>query len=157
MATNSTSDHPRATRRVGSEDHSDHEPGYSAACTPVEASAASTTDAVTPDPQYTPADVSTPSNSRVRSASGRNRICVASSSLAAVGQATGTGSSAQAAPDLLLARHDYRVDVAGGFQAVQYVSELTDADGILVPTNPCRNSADLRLTNRLLLIVTDDP
>ena len=37
-------------------------------------------------------------------------------------------------PDLLLARHDYRVDVAGGFQAVQYVSELVNADGILVPT-----------------------
>jgi len=37
-------------------------------------------------------------------------------------------------PDLLLARHDYRVDVAGGFQAVQYVSELVDAHGILVPT-----------------------
>ena len=37
-------------------------------------------------------------------------------------------------PDLLLARHDYRVDVAGGFQAVQYISELVDADGILVPT-----------------------
>jgi len=37
-------------------------------------------------------------------------------------------------PELLLARHDYRVDVAGGFHAVQYVSELVDADGILVPT-----------------------
>ena len=37
-------------------------------------------------------------------------------------------------PDLLLARHDYRVDVAGGFPAVQYMSELVEADGILVPT-----------------------
>jgi hypothetical protein len=37
-------------------------------------------------------------------------------------------------PELLLARHDYRVDVAGGFQAVQYVSELADVGGILVPT-----------------------
>jgi hypothetical protein len=37
-------------------------------------------------------------------------------------------------PELFLARHDYRVDVAGGFQAVQYVSELADAGGILVPT-----------------------
>jgi hypothetical protein len=38
-------------------------------------------------------------------------------------------------PDLLLARHDYRVDVAGGFPAIQYVSELVEADGIRVPTN----------------------
>ena len=37
-------------------------------------------------------------------------------------------------PDLLLARHDYRVDVAGGFAAIQYVSELVEADGIRVPT-----------------------
>ncbi|MDT5182957.1 MAG: hypothetical protein QOI29_1115 [Mycobacterium sp.] len=37
-------------------------------------------------------------------------------------------------PDLLLARHDYRVDVAGGFPAIQYVSELVEADGIRVPT-----------------------
>jgi hypothetical protein len=37
-------------------------------------------------------------------------------------------------PDLLLARHDYRVDVAGGFPAIQYVSDLVEADGIRVPT-----------------------
>jgi hypothetical protein len=37
-------------------------------------------------------------------------------------------------PDLLLARHDYRVDVAGGFSAIQYVSELVEANGIRVPT-----------------------
>jgi len=37
-------------------------------------------------------------------------------------------------PDLLLARHDYRVDIAGGFSAIQYISALVDADGILVPT-----------------------
>jgi hypothetical protein len=37
-------------------------------------------------------------------------------------------------PDLLLARHDYRVDIAGGFSAIQYVSQLVQADGILVPT-----------------------
>ena len=45
---------PRSTGRVASEHHSDHDPGYSAASTPSAASAASTTDAVTPDPQYTP-------------------------------------------------------------------------------------------------------
>jgi hypothetical protein len=37
-------------------------------------------------------------------------------------------------PDLLLARHDYRVDIAGGFPAIQYVSELVETDGIRVPT-----------------------
>ena len=37
-------------------------------------------------------------------------------------------------PDLLLARHDYRVDVAGGFSAIQYVSDSVEADGIRVPT-----------------------
>ena len=42
---------PRSTGRVDSEDHSDHEPGYNAASTPAAASAATTTDAVTPDPQ----------------------------------------------------------------------------------------------------------
>ena len=43
--------HPRSTGRVDSEDHSDHEPGYNAASTPAAASAATTTEAVTPDPQ----------------------------------------------------------------------------------------------------------
>ena len=33
-------------------------------------------------------------------------------------------------PDLLLARHDYRVDVAGGFAAIQYISDFVEADGI---------------------------
>ena len=44
-------DQPRSTGCVGSEHHSDQEPGYSAASTPAAASAATTTDAVTPDPQ----------------------------------------------------------------------------------------------------------
>ena len=37
-------------------------------------------------------------------------------------------------PDLLLERHDYRVDIAGGFSAIQYISDLVEADGIQVPT-----------------------
>ncbi len=37
-------------------------------------------------------------------------------------------------PDLLLARHDYRVDVAEGFPAIQYISNFVDADGIQMPT-----------------------
>jgi hypothetical protein len=36
--------------------------------------------------------------------------------------------------DLLIRRHDYRVDVAGGFSAVQYVDDIVGADGIMVPT-----------------------
>ncbi|MFF3256686.1 hypothetical protein ACFYWP_38205 [Actinacidiphila glaucinigra] len=37
-------------------------------------------------------------------------------------------------PDHLLRRHDYHVDVAGGFAAVQYVHDRVEADGIIVPT-----------------------
>jgi hypothetical protein len=36
--------------------------------------------------------------------------------------------------DNLLCRHDYRVDVAGGFDAVQYVDRIVEADGIRLPT-----------------------
>lgn len=37
-------------------------------------------------------------------------------------------------PDHLLRRHDYRVDVADGFPAAQYVSGIVDADGFRLPT-----------------------
>jgi hypothetical protein len=37
-------------------------------------------------------------------------------------------------PDHLLRRHDYRVDVAGGFPAAQYVGDIVEADGIRLPT-----------------------
>ncbi|MFJ3762824.1 hypothetical protein [Streptomyces sp. NPDC090080] len=36
--------------------------------------------------------------------------------------------------DFLLRRHDYNVDIAGGFAAAQYVYDLTEADGFVVPT-----------------------
>jgi hypothetical protein len=36
--------------------------------------------------------------------------------------------------DQLLRRHDYRVDVAGGFPAVQYVDDIVEADGIRLPS-----------------------
>ncbi|MEU2433170.1 hypothetical protein ABZ611_27390 [Streptomyces sp. NPDC007861] len=36
-------------------------------------------------------------------------------------------------PDHLLRRHDYRVDIACGFAAAQYVHDYVDADGILLP------------------------
>ncbi|MFF4352544.1 hypothetical protein [Streptomyces sp. NPDC001530] len=37
-------------------------------------------------------------------------------------------------PDRLLRRHDYCVDVAGGFAAAQYVYDYAEADGIVLPT-----------------------
>jgi hypothetical protein len=37
-------------------------------------------------------------------------------------------------PDLLLVRHDYRVDIAGSFSAIQYISDFLEADGIQMPT-----------------------
>jgi hypothetical protein len=37
-------------------------------------------------------------------------------------------------PDHLLRRHDYRVDVAGGFAAAQYVDDIIEADGLRLPT-----------------------
>jgi hypothetical protein len=44
--------------------------------------------------------------------------------------------------DFLLRRHDYRVDVAGGFPAVYYVEDFVDADGIKVPTKRRAYRAD---------------
>ncbi len=36
--------------------------------------------------------------------------------------------------DFLLRRHDYRVDVAGGFAAIQHVYDIVEAGGIKLPT-----------------------
>jgi hypothetical protein len=36
--------------------------------------------------------------------------------------------------DLLLRRHDYNVDVAGGFPAAQYVHDIVEVDGLRFPT-----------------------
>jgi hypothetical protein len=36
--------------------------------------------------------------------------------------------------DFLLRRHDYRVDVAGGFAAIQCVYDTVEADGITLPS-----------------------
>lgn len=36
--------------------------------------------------------------------------------------------------DLMLRRHDYQVDIAGGFGAAQLVNEPTEANGILLPS-----------------------
>jgi hypothetical protein len=37
-------------------------------------------------------------------------------------------------PDMLLRRHDYHVDIAGGFPAAQYLSAYVEADGIRFPS-----------------------
>ena len=37
--------------------------------------------------------------------------------------------------DHLLRRHDYHVEVAGGFPAVQYVYDIVEAEGIKMPSN----------------------
>jgi hypothetical protein len=44
--------------------------------------------------------------------------------------------------DRLLRRHDYRVDVAGGFPAVQYMSGSIEADGITIPAKRRAYRAD---------------
>jgi hypothetical protein len=44
--------------------------------------------------------------------------------------------------DYLLRRHDYRVEVAGGFPAVQYVYGLVEADGIKLPSKRRAYRAD---------------
>ncbi|MEU1541960.1 hypothetical protein ABZ461_28395 [Actinacidiphila glaucinigra] len=45
-------------------------------------------------------------------------------------------------PDHLLRRHDYRVDVAGGIAAAQYVYDYVEADGITLPTKRRAYSLD---------------
>ena len=45
-------------------------------------------------------------------------------------------------PDHLLRRHDYRVDVAGGFAAAQYVDGIVEAQGIRLPTRRRAYRAD---------------
>jgi hypothetical protein len=44
--------------------------------------------------------------------------------------------------DFLLRRHDYRVDVAGGFAAIQYVHDMVEADGIKLPSKRRAYRAD---------------
>jgi hypothetical protein len=37
-------------------------------------------------------------------------------------------------PDMLIRRHDYKVEIAGGFPAAQYISNSVRVDGIMIPT-----------------------
>ncbi|MGZ4583649.1 MAG: hypothetical protein ACXVYI_04710 [Mycobacterium sp.] len=59
--------------------------------------------------------------------------------------------------DFLLRRHDYRVDVAGGFAAIQYVYDIIEADGIKLPSKrrAYRCDADGRLLPDELMVSID--
>jgi hypothetical protein len=46
--------------------------------------------------------------------------------------------------DHLLRRHDYRVDVAGGFPAVQNVCDIVEVEGIKLPSKRRAYRADAR-------------
>ena len=59
-------------------------------------------------------------------------------------------------PDHLLRRHDYRVDVAGGFPAAQYVSDIVEADGFALPTRRrayLADSAGRPIRDRLMVAI----
>lgn len=58
--------------------------------------------------------------------------------------------------DNLLRRHDYRVDIAGGFAAAQYVDDPVEFDGILVPTKRRayrRDAEDNALRGQLMVAI----
>ncbi len=59
--------------------------------------------------------------------------------------------------DFLLRRHDYRVDVAGGFAAIQYVYDMVEVDGIKLPSRrrAYRCDADGRLIPDQLMVSID--
>jgi len=50
--------------------------------------------------------------------------------------------------DFLLRRHDYRVDIAGGFAAIQYVYDMVEAQGIKLPSK--RRAYRCDATGRLI-------
>ena len=60
-------------------------------------------------------------------------------------------------PDFLLRRHDYHVDVAGGFAAAQYVHDIVDAEGLKYPTQrrAYLRGPDLQPVRDLLLVSID--
>jgi hypothetical protein len=37
-------------------------------------------------------------------------------------------------PDMVMRRHDYRVEIAGNFAVAEYLSDPIDVDGIRIPT-----------------------
>ncbi|MFI6063258.1 hypothetical protein [Streptomyces sp. NPDC051286] len=60
-------------------------------------------------------------------------------------------------PDRLLRRHDYHVDIAGGFAAAQYVYDIVEADGIRLPTRrrAYRRDSDLRAITSQVIVSID--
>jgi hypothetical protein len=60
-------------------------------------------------------------------------------------------------PDFLLRRHDYRVDVAGGFSAAQYVYDIVDVDGLKFPSKRRAyvRGPDLQAVRELLMVSID--
>ncbi len=60
-------------------------------------------------------------------------------------------------PDMLIRRHDYRVEVAGGFPAAEYVSDTVSVNGIKIPTKRRAYLRDERLAPMLdtLMISVD--
>jgi hypothetical protein len=58
---------------------------------------------------------------------------------------------------LLLRRHDYHVDVAGGFPAAQYVHDIVDVQGLRFPTKrrAYLRGPDLQPVLDLLLVSID--
>jgi hypothetical protein len=59
--------------------------------------------------------------------------------------------------DFLLRRHDYHVDVAGGFSAAQYVHDIVDVDGLRFPTKrrAYLRGPDLKPIRELLMVAID--
>jgi hypothetical protein len=59
--------------------------------------------------------------------------------------------------DHLLRRHDYHVDVAGGFAAAQYVYDTVDVDGIRLPTKrrAYRRDTEHRAIREQLMVSID--
>ena len=60
-------------------------------------------------------------------------------------------------PDCLLRRHDYRVEVAGGFGAAQYVHDIVDVEGLKFPSRrrAYLRGPDLQPVRDLLLVAID--
>jgi hypothetical protein len=59
--------------------------------------------------------------------------------------------------DLLLRRHDYRVDVAGAFPAAQYVDRMVDVQGLKMPSRRRAyvRGPDLKPVRDLLMVAID--
>ena len=59
--------------------------------------------------------------------------------------------------DFLLRRHDYHVDVAGGFPAAQYIGEYVEVQGLRFPTRrrAYLRAADLQPLRERVMVSID--